>query len=55
MATLPVLTSLLFRLTWITDKANYGVWIPGLFLYIFFMTFLYHLARRKRDGNRENK
>jgi hypothetical protein len=35
MATLPVLTSLLFRLTWITDKANYGVWIQGL-SYIFF-------------------
>jgi len=54
MPTLPVLTSLLFRLTWITDKANYGVWIQGL-SYIFFMTTLCTPARKKREGNRENK
>ena len=55
MAILSVLLFLVFWFTWITDKANYGVWIPGLFLYIFFMTALYHLARKKQDGNRDNK
>ena len=55
MAILSALAFLVFWLTWITDKANYGVWIPGLFLYISLMTFLYHLARKKQDGKRENK
>ncbi len=35
MATLSILTFLVFWLTWIADKANYAVWIPELFLYIF--------------------
>ena len=55
MAILSVLLFLVFWFTWITNKANYGVWIPGLFLYIFFMIALYHLARKKQDGNREHK
>lgn len=55
MAILSVLAFLVTWLTWITDKANYVVWIPGLFLYIFFMAVLYHLARKKQDGKRENK
>ena len=55
MAILSVLAFLVFWLTWITDKTNYGVWIPGVFLYIFLMTFLYHLARKKQAGKRENK
>ena len=55
MAILSILAFLVFWLTWLTNKANYGVWIPGLFLYISLMTFLYHLARKKEDGVRENK
>lgn len=55
MAILSAVAWLIFWIAWITDKANYGVWIPGLILYIFLMALLYYLARKKQDGNEENK